>query len=58
VLSCVGMRWIVLAAALIVGYQLLCPPIVGLADQGDFKRVTGKFGYGPEQPAPYYGLFL
>jgi hypothetical protein len=27
---------------------------VGLADQGDFKRVIGKFGYGPEPPATYY----
>jgi hypothetical protein len=48
------MRWIFCAAAAIVGYQVLCPPVVGLADQGDFRRVIGKFGYGPEQPATYY----
>lgn len=36
------------AAAIIVCYQLLVPPIVGIADQGDFRRVIGKFGYGPE----------
>jgi hypothetical protein len=50
------MKWMLLAAAAIVGYQVLCPPIVGLADQGDFRRVIGKFGYGPEQPATYYGF--
>src|SRR5215831_13858576 len=42
--------WVFLAiAALIVSYQLFVPPIVGIADQGDFRRVIGKFGYGPEQ---------
>lgn len=50
------MKWVLSAAAAIVGYQILCPPIVGLADQGDFRRVIGKFGYGPEQPATYYGF--
>ncbi|MGH9593211.1 MAG: hypothetical protein ACRD5L_08975 [Bryobacteraceae bacterium] len=39
---------IVLAAAAILGYQLFVPPIIGLADQGDFRRTIGKFGYGPE----------
>ncbi len=47
-------KWILIAAAAIVGYQCLCPPVVGLADQGDFRRVVGKFGYGPEQPATFY----
>jgi len=28
-------------------YQLFIPPIVGLADQGDFIRTIGRFGYGP-----------
>src|SRR5579862_1931823 len=37
------------AAAAIVIYQLFVPPIVGIADQGDFRRVIGRFGYGPEQ---------
>jgi len=50
------MRWVLIAAAVVVGYQFLCPPIVGLADQGDFRRVVGKFGYGPEQPATYYAF--
>lgn len=38
-----------LAAVLIA--QLAIPPIVGLADQGDFARVIGKFGYGPVAPS-------
>jgi len=40
---------IVLAAvAAILSYQLFMPPIVGLADQGDFRRTIGKIGFGPE----------
>ena len=39
---------IVLTAALITGYQLFVPPIVGLADQGDFARTIGRLGFGPE----------
>lgn len=50
------MRWVLIAAAAIVGYQILLPPIVGLADQGDFRRVIGKFGYGPEKPDAPYGF--
>ena len=48
------MKWVLLAASAIVGYQTLFPPIVGLADQGDFERVIGKFGYGPLRPAYTY----
>ncbi len=36
-------------AAAIVGFQLFVPPIVGLADQGDFPRMIGRFGYRAEQ---------
>lgn len=36
------------AAAAILTYQLFIPPIVGLADQGDFVRTIGRFGYGPQ----------
>jgi hypothetical protein len=38
-----------LAAGLIVGWQILVPPIVGLADSGDFPRVMSRFriGYPP-----------
>src|SRR5579864_2229734 len=39
---------IVAAAAVILIFQLLIPPVVGLADQGDFGRVIGRFGYAPE----------
>jgi|HubBroStandDraft_1064217.scaffolds.fasta_scaffold04208_4 hypothetical protein len=36
------------AAGAILTYQLFIPPIVGLADQGDFLRTIGRFGYGPQ----------
>jgi len=36
------------AAAAILAYQLFIPPIVGLADQGDFVRTIGRFGWGPQ----------
>jgi hypothetical protein len=36
------------AAAAILVYQLMIPPIVGLADNGDFPKVTGRFDlYAP-----------
>jgi hypothetical protein len=51
------MRWFLLAASCIVGYQILLPPVVGLASQGDFRRVIGKFGYGPVAHEAVYGSF-
>src|SRR5579864_1697440 len=43
------LAWILIAAAAgILGYQLFIPPIVGLADQGDFARIIGRFVYAPE----------
>jgi hypothetical protein len=36
------------AAGAILTCQLFIPPIVGLADQGDFVRTIGRFGYGPQ----------
>jgi hypothetical protein len=36
------------AAGAILAYQLFIPPIVGLADQGDFLRTIGRFGWGPQ----------
>src|SRR5271154_6885523 len=36
------------AAGAILIYQLFIPPVVGLADQGDFIRTIGRFGYGPQ----------
>jgi len=34
----------VLAMACVIGYQLFLPPIVGLADNGDFERLMGRVG--------------
>ncbi|HKE29586.1 MAG TPA: hypothetical protein VKB88_44865 [Bryobacteraceae bacterium] len=45
-------RAVLAAAACIVAYQIFIPPIVGLADQGDFARMIGRFGYGPEDKSP------
>lgn len=43
------LAWIVVAAAaVILTWQLFIPPIVGLADQGDFARILGRFGYTAE----------
>jgi hypothetical protein len=43
------LAWIVITgAAAILTYQLFIPPVVGLADQGDFARIIGTFGYAPE----------
>lgn len=36
------------AACAILFYQLFLPPIIGLADQGDFVRTIGRFGYAPQ----------
>jgi hypothetical protein len=44
--------WIVTAAAAaILTLQLFVPPIIGLSDQNDFRRVIGKLGWGPEPSA-------
>lgn len=40
-------RWdaiTVLLMACAIGYQLLLPPIIGLADNGDFERLMGRVG--------------
>lgn len=39
---------VVTLAGALVGWQLFVPPIVGLADQGDFVRVLGPLGYAPQ----------
>src|ERR1700692_3586602 len=36
-------RAFLFAAAAILFYQLILPPVVGLADNGDFPKVTGRF---------------
>lgn len=40
-----------LAGALLV-WQLFVPPIIGLADQGDFVRMLGPLGYAPVPKGP------
>ena len=39
-------------AGALVGWQLFVPPIIGLADQGDFVRVLGPLGYAPQPKGP------
>ncbi|MBV8903792.1 MAG: hypothetical protein JOZ22_09155, partial [Acidobacteriia bacterium] len=46
------LRSLVVLTGAIIGYQLFIPPIVGLADQGDFVRLIGRFGYGQDPPSP------
>ena len=42
--------WI--AGAVLISWQLFVPPIIGLADQGDFVRILGPLGYAPEPKGP------
>ncbi|MGA2039834.1 MAG: hypothetical protein ABSH42_11195 [Bryobacteraceae bacterium] len=47
--------WLCLVLALtgvLLAWQLFVPPIIGLADQGDFVRMAGALGYAPESKAP------
>jgi hypothetical protein len=45
--------WLFLAlAALLVSWQLFVPPIIGLADQGDFVLLLGPLGYAPQPKGP------
>ena len=46
----------VAAAAVILSWQLFVRPIVGLADQGDFTRMIGRFGYGAVDKSAEYGF--
>jgi hypothetical protein len=41
--------WLGVAAA-IIGYQLFIPPIVGLADNNDFLKITGRLHLSPADP--------
>ena len=43
--------WGILATA-IISWQLFLPPIIGLADQGDFVRILGPLGYAPKPKSP------
>ncbi|MGA3185817.1 MAG: hypothetical protein ABSF22_01790 [Bryobacteraceae bacterium] len=42
----------------LVGWQLFFPPIVGLADQGDFQKVLGPLGYAPVPPGPEHKYYF
>jgi hypothetical protein len=45
--------------AAVLSFQLFIPPIIGLADQGDYARIIGRFGYGPQAKTfqdRYYGF--
>ena len=43
----------------IVSFQLFVRPFVGMADNADFKKVTGMFCLGPRDGNPhYYGFFV
>jgi hypothetical protein len=54
-----ALRWGVWAAAVaVLTFQLFFPPIVGLSDQGDFARIIGRFGYGPEDKSPIWDAFV
>jgi len=46
----------VAAAAIILSWQLFVRPIVGLADQGDFTRMIGRFGYGAVDKSAEYAF--
>jgi hypothetical protein len=42
--------WIAVAiAAAILAFQLLAPPPIGLADNGDFAKITGRFDLYPSE---------
>src|ERR1700730_2597309 len=41
----------------IIGYQLFVPPLIGLADNGDFQRVFYPAGLR-EMPGPYYDKYF
>jgi len=47
---------LVAAAAVIISCQLFLPPIVGLADQGDFGRLVGRFGFRAADGSVEYGF--
>lgn len=37
---------IVSSAVVVIGWQLMLPPVVGLSNNGDFGKVLGNFGLG------------
>jgi hypothetical protein len=51
-----AMAGIVAAAAVILSWQLFFPPLVGMADQGDFIRIANRFGYRAADKSSEYGF--
>ena len=51
---------VVLVAALLLSLQLLVPPVIGLANNGDFERVMGPVGfqYLTQDPAEKYFYWI
>jgi len=49
---------VIAAAAGILAFQLFVPPIVGLADQGDFGKMIGRFGYHKEDRSASLWAFV
>ena len=45
-------------AGAILTYQLFIPPIVGLADQGDFVRTIRRFGYDPQHHGSFGYVYV
>lgn len=37
---------IISSAVMVIGWQLMVPPVVGLANNGDFGKILGNFGLG------------
>jgi hypothetical protein len=46
-------RALLFAAGAILFYQLIIPPVVGLADNGDFAKVIGRFDLSPRVHRTY-----
>src|SRR5215467_6044892 len=44
--------------ATILSAQLLIPPFIGLADNGDFPKITGRLSLGPSDGSPKFTYFV
>src|SRR6267143_4961984 len=42
---------VLLLIAAAIAYQIFLPPVVGMADNGDFARITGRFDLTNAAPA-------
>lgn len=57
----VGPVVVVVLLAVILSYQLLIPPVIGLADQGDYFRIFERFGIQSsisDYTHRYFGYFI